>query len=68
MARSNLLSGLLYGKRSWILSKSLVDKLINTVTLASMRIYFCIRGLDNPLTLNQCLSYFDSFKQSVGFK
>ena len=31
MARSNLLSGLLYRKTSWIFKESLVQKLINSV-------------------------------------
>ena len=29
---------------------------------------FCIRGQENPFTLNQCLSYFDSFKLSGMFR
>ena len=29
---------------------------------------FCIRGQENPITLNQCLSYFDSFKLSGIFR
>ena len=39
-------------------------KLRNIVKQVSTRIFFYIRGQDHPLTLNQCLSYFDRFKLS----
>ena len=68
MARSNLPSGLLYGKSSWILQKVLMQKLINTVQQMGTRIDLCIRGQSHPLTFNQCVSYFDNFKASRLFK
>ena len=41
---------------------------VNTVEQVSTRTFVCIRGQDHHLTMNQCLSYFDSFKLSVLFK
>ena len=62
----HLPSGLLYGNRSWILWKILLQTLINKVEEMSIRtIFFRIRGQDNPLTFNQYISYFDSFNLSV---
>ena len=61
-----MLSGLLYGKSSWILQMILVHKIINTVTKVSTRTFFCIRGLDNPRTFYQCFSYFEISNFWVG--
>ena len=64
MAMSNLPSGLCYWKGPWLLRQILVKKLINTVQKVSRRTVLCIRGQDNPLTFNKCVSYFDNFKLS----
>lgn len=55
MAKSYLLSRLLYGKNSWSLKTFIVH-------------LSCIKGQDFPLTFYQCISYFGSFKLSVMFK
>ena len=44
--------------------RKMVQKLISTVKHASTRTFFFIRAQAHIFTLNQCLSYFHSFKPS----
>ena len=62
MARSNLLSVLLYGKNSWIFSEDCGTKGNKYSSTGEHKKVLYIRTRDRPVTFNQCVSYFDSFK------
>ena len=65
MARSNLLSRNI---EIHSFCRRFGAKVKKHSKIGEHKIFFYIRGQDHPLALNQCLSYFDSFKLSGAFR